>query len=270
MKKLFKVLNNDLTSPFQSFQFEMGKKYYCNNFDDNYENDCSNGFYATDLNGLIYSFRVDKKVFECKVSGKKVEINKYKRRYEYIRLLNEISHDDLKKMLIKNKIDNQEGFQYTEALFPINPLLIKRGAKVSEKEIKLLGQWASVWDSVRASVRASVGDSVGASVWDSVWASVWDSVRASVGDSVGDSVRASVGDSVGASVWDSVWASVWAYISSLFPKIKKWKYINHKDGINPFQSGIDLWRAGLIPSYDGRIYRLHAGKEAKIVYELKK
>ena len=73
------------------------------------------------------------------------------------------------------------------------------------------------------------------------WASVWDSVW----------------DSVGASVWDSVWASVWAYTSSLFPNITKWEYIEHKQGKNPYQSGIDLWHAGLVPSYDGETWRLH-------------
>ena len=34
------------------------------------------------------------------------------------------------------------------------------------------------------------------------------------------------------------------------------------------QSGIDLWEAGLVPSFDGKAWRLHAGKNAKIVYEM--
>jgi len=76
--------------------------------------------------------------------------------------------------------------------------------------------------------------------------------------------KASVGDSV----WDSVWASVWAYTSSLFPNIKKWKYIDHKEGYNPYQPCIDLWKRGFVPSYDGETWRLHAGEKAKIVYEL--
>ena len=105
--------------------------------------------------------------------------------------------------------------------------------KVYKKDIALLKQWDSVWDSVR--------------------------------DSVGDSVRDSVRDSVGGSVRDSVWDSVGAYISSFF-NLKKWKYIEHKEGVNPFQSCIDLWERGLVPSYDGKLRRLH-GKGGKVLWE---
>jgi len=97
--------------------------------------------------------------------------------------------------------------------------------------------------------------------WDSVRASVWDSVWASVRDSVGDSVWDSVGDSVGYSVWDSVWDSVLdnigAYTSSFF-NLDKWKYIEHEKGANPFQSCIDLYKRGLVPSFDGKYWRLHS------------
>ena len=82
-----------------------------------------------------------------------------------------------------------------------------------------------------------------------------------------DSVRASVRDSVGDSVWDSVRYSVGAYISSFF-NLKKWKYIDHREGENPFQCCIDLWEKGLVPSFDGKTWRLHAGRKAKIVYEI--
>jgi len=82
-------------------------------------------------------------------------------------------------------------------------------------------------------------------------------------DSVGDSVWDSVRDSV----WDSVRASVGAYISSLFPNIKKWKDIDHEEGVNPFQPCIDLWNREFVPSFDGKTWRLHQGKDAKVVYE---
>ena len=73
----------------------------------------------------------------------------------------------------------------------------------------------------------------------------WHSVR----DSVWDSVR----DSVGHSVWDSVWA----YIGSLFPK----------PNVYLFQPAVDLWKQGLVPSYDGKIWRLHGGIRGEILYE---
>ncbi len=77
----------------------------------------------------------------------------------------------------------------------------------------------------------------------------WDLVRASVRDSVWDSVWDLVGD--------SVWDSVRAYISSIFYGIDNWKGIEHEQGVNPFQSAIDLWEAGYVASYDGKVWRLH-------------
>jgi len=139
----------------------------------------------------------------------------------------------------------------------VNPLLLSKVTKVTKEQIKLLKNWSSVWDSVRDSVRNSIGDSVrnsiGDSVWDSVRDSVWDSVRDSVRNSIGDSVRNSVWNSV----WDSVWDSVLAYISSFFD-------IKYKYG---FSSAIQLWESGLIPSFDGKTWRLHSGEKADIIYE---
>ena len=85
-----------------------------------------------------------------------------------------------------------------------------------------------------------------ASVWDSVWASAW------------------------ASVGDSVWDSVRAYQGSLFTKITDWKYVKHESGIYPYQPSVDLWKRGFVPSFDGKIWRLHQGKDMKVVYEIKK
>ena len=160
--------------------------------------------------------------------------------------------------------DQVFGFKFNEALHPINPASIRR--KVSAKDIENLKLWDSVWASVRDSVWDSVWASVRDSVWDSVGASVRDSVGASVRDSVGASVRASVW----ASVWDSVGASVWAYCGSLFPEVKKWKYIDHEDGKYPFQPAVDLWKRGFIPvKLNGKwkLYHPVKGKPAICVYE---
>lgn len=73
--------------------------------------------------------------------------------------------------------------------------------------------------------------------------------------------------SVGASVWASVWASVRAYISSFFA-LDEWQLNGKIVRENPFQPAVDLWEAGLVPSFDGEIWRLHAGKDAQIVYEM--
>ncbi len=67
--------------------------------------------------------------------------------------------------------------------------------------------------------------------------------------------------------WDSVWASVWAYTGSLFPNIKKWQHFEHGAGVYPFQAAADLWKAGLVPSYDGKLWRLHGNLNADILWE---
>jgi hypothetical protein len=162
-------------------------------------------------------------------------------------------------------------FNIKESKNPINPLIINPPKKITRRHLLLLKTWSmvgdsvrySVRDSVRSSVRGSVGDSVG----DSVRYSVRDSVRYSVRDSVRSSVRGSVGDSVG----DSVWSSLWAYIGSLFA-VQEWKYIDYSNhiyqrGIYPFQACVDLWKMGLVASYDGKKWRLHGGKDAKILWE---
>lgn len=154
----------------------------------------------------------------------------------------------------------------------VNPQLVKREhPEPSAEEISLLKSWASVRALVRASVWALVWDSIGDSVGASVRASVWDSV----GGSVGASIWVSVGGSVGGSVWASVWASVrasfedsvWAYISSFF-SLDEWGVCGKSVRGNPFRPAIALWEAGLVPSFDGEIWRLHAGKGAQIVYEM--
>jgi len=109
---------------------------------------------------------------------------------------------------------------------------IKPPEKITEKHIKLLMEW----DSAR--------DSVGTSVWDSV----------------------------GTSVCDSVGDSVWAFIGSFF-KLKRteWKYTEKiKTKGYPFESAVKLWNMGLVVSFDGTTYRIHGGKDAKVMYEITK
>ena len=128
--------------------------------------------------------------------------------------------------------------------------------EITQEHVDLVKTWASVRASVRASVGASVGDSVRDSVWDSVWDSEWDSVGASVRDSVMASVGDSVWDSVRASVGASVRDSVGAYIGSFF-RIAE---------LEKFSPAVKLWKTGLVPSYDGKVWRLHGGPDGKVLW----
>ena len=155
----------------------------------------------------------------------------------------------------------------------VNPFELPEVAEVTAEHLQWLSEWASVWASVRASVRDSVGASVRASIWDSVGDSVW----ASVGYSVGASVRASVRDSVGASVrtsvrasiWDSVGDSVWASVGysvrdSVGAYMSTFFSVEYQHN---YSSAVKLWESGLVPSFDGKVWRLHTGIDAHVVYE---
>jgi hypothetical protein len=128
----------------------------------------------------------------------------------------------------------------SEAINPIHPLRLPFVKKVNKAQIKLLVEWGSVWKSV--------------------WESVWESVRESVGESVWESVRESVGE------------SVWAYIGSLFNLPRDaWKYTeNIKTKKYPFESVVKLWKMGIVPSFDGRVWRLHSGAKTDVVFEITK
>ena len=249
----------------------MEKKLVCENFDDNEYKECAKRFYATDIEGLVYSLNKhkDNRVFEVEMGGRSVVNSEYKQGFEEQTIIRMLPKSEVRK-LIKEQSKIMD-WDYYHTCYPVNPLKINKPFD-KEKALKLLKEWASVRDSVGGSVRDSVRDSVWNSAWNSVGNSVENSVWASVGGSVRDSVWNSMWNSVRDSVWASVWASVWdlayAYISSLFPNVKKWKYIEHEEGINPFQSGIDLWHMGLVSSFDGRIWRLHKGKNAEVVLEI--
>jgi hypothetical protein len=79
------------------------------------------------------------------------------------------------------------------------------------------------------------------------------------------SVRASVRDSVRASVRDSVWAYTGTFF--ILPR-DSWKYTEHiKTDEYPFLPLVKLWEQGLVPSFDGNVWRLHGGKDATVLWE---
>ena len=59
-----------------------------------------------------------------------------------------------------------------------------------------------------------------------------------------------------ASVWASVGASVGAYTGSFFT-IPTWKYVKHPKGKYPYAPLVKLWEQGIVPSFDGKNWRLH-------------
>ena len=78
-------------------------------------------------------------------------------------------------------------------------------------------------------------------------------------------VMALVGDSVRASVWNSVGA----YYGSFFILSRNdWKYTEKiKTDQYPFLSLVKLWEMGLVPSFDGKRWRLHGGHRGAVLWE---
>ena len=140
----------------------------------------------------------------------------------------------------------------------ISPLKdIKFEGEATDEIIELVKEWSKVRDSVRDAVRDSVKYSIGYAVRHSVGHSVWNSVTDFVRDSVEYSVVDSVWDYVCYSGRSSASDFVCAYVSSFFN-------INYS---YDFSSSIKLWNMGLVPSFDGKTWRLHSYKG--IVWERK-
>ena len=252
--KYVKVLDKNLCPPIQGGKpYEIGAWHYCENFDMS-EKECAPGFYVIPVSELIRYHKPWRgtKVLPAEIKGNSKIFSADKQRYEYMKLGNPLSDDEIKAMC--REIELELGYKLSEALYPVNPLLLPK-TTVNDEDLELLKQW----------------DSVGGSVWDSVGYSVWSSVGYSVENSVENSVLSSVGysveNSVLSSVGYSVENSVWAYIGSLFPSIGKWKYKNHEHSQYPFQSAVNLWYRGLVPSFDGKIWRLHSGEKAEVVWQ---
>jgi hypothetical protein len=79
------------------------------------------------------------------------------------------------------------------------------------------------------------------------WITVYNPIRYSI--------RYSIRDSIGGSIWDSFGDSVGVYISSFVD-------IEYKFNREPI---LKLWHMGVIPSFDGDVWRLH-GKDGMIIY----
>lgn len=241
-----KVLDKDLCPLIQGGKpYKIGVWNHCENFDRS-ETECAPGFYVIPVSELIHYHRPleGTKVLPVEVKGDSKYFSPSKQRYEHIKLSNPLSDEEIKAMC--KEIEPELGYKLSEALYPINSLLLPK-ATVNDEDLELLKQWNSVWGSVWGSVG------------DSVWDSVWDNVRDSVWDNVCDSIQDSI--------WDSAEDSIFVYVGSLFPNIQKWKYIDHEIGEYPFQPAVDLWHRGLIPVFDDKKWKLLSGEKAEIVWE---
>lgn len=278
MKTLLKVLRKDMTSPYKSFEYELGEWYTCVDFDDDSKNDCTRGFYAVDVEGLPYAYRPDYEIYWCDVDGREVEYDIYKRRYEKIRLTHQANLYEIRQMAVSR--EQNCGYKLSEVLFPFNPLIVftdeeATGEIVTPSILDRLREWASVYASydypTRNYIRDSVLDSIDSAGWKDGANPIWNCIEWYIEKFIYQPIiyfiRRHITDPVWKIAYKSIDNIISAYVSSLFPSIKNWKGIDHEPETNPFQPGIDLWRSGFVPSYDGEKWLLHAGPKAKIIWE---
>lgn len=177
---------------------------------------------------------------------------------------------EFEELHIETELDPAQVFKwkYTEACNPIRPFMIDP-PRPGEEQIAQLEKWTEVRTSVLDLVRQPVDDSLGWSVWDAVMARISQSVGHSIWDAVWDAVEAELPAttriaSVKATLSISVTNSLWVYVGSLFlPALPGEK----QEVMRQFQPCVELWTAGFVPSFDGKIWRLHGGPAAQILYE---
>ena len=258
-KVLMRRSGDTLVSPYRNHHYEVGQWYEEPDLGAPGDNGCVRGLYAGPIESLLYRGLCDERAtpYRCEVKGSSIKQKGVKGEcWSRLKVLGPMSEAQVRRQA--RRAHGRLGYLLEEALYPVDPRKVEHGP-VTPEDVALLKEWRNTCASMRGgSVRGSVGGSVRDSVWGSVRGSVWDSVW----DSVRDSVWGSVRDSVRWSVWDSVWA----YIGSLFPNIEKWSYIEHAPGAYPFQAGAKLWRSGLVPSHDGKKWRLHAGPALEVVW----
>lgn len=160
-----------------------------------------------------------------------------------------------------------------EVRHPINPLTdIPERKRVTKKDLAMLEEWSLVGGLVEDSLGSSVLN--GSSTMNPVVCLVWRLLEELVGHSVRCSVLDSLPSHGSVLVVNSVLDLVDAYIGSLF-RINDWKHIDWRKkpfnkigkGNYPFRSGEYLWRHGLVPSFDGKVWRLHTGPKAKVIWK---
>jgi len=255
-KRLYKVLDEDMRSPLQRFYYRVGEKYKCKNFNDDPSFGCAPGFYATDIEGLTCTFALRKRIFEVEVWGKSVEYNKYKRRYEYIKLIREVPYEEVRELA--RKLETQIGYKLSEVLFPVNPLAIPP-PEITEEHRELLFQCGDIVigsNHCLLSPAYTTAAEIGlGEEFDTVWRSLLDRFL--------DWAR-----SYGDGVFRPTWAEN-AYIVSLFPSICEEIADRYKMNKYPFQPFVDLWYQGLIATQTRKTgaWCLFGGKEAEILFE---
>ena len=254
MKKLYKtfvVYKDRLFSPFQNYEYGkmndiLGKKFCCEDFDESDE-ECSRGFYATDIDGLVYHYINSAKevVFEVEMSGKFKEFDQFKRRYEKMKIIRKIEKDMLQNIV--KATSKTMDFNYYEAIFPIN---------FKEQELAPFDSYIekSLWE------------------WDKLYKKMWPYIDGNAFKALSKKNKAYFDltyqriwsviyerllDKVGSSKIESLVNITYSYTASLFYS-KEYKY----------KCIINLLNSGYLPIHNYKSWILYTGKEIIPTYKV--
>jgi hypothetical protein len=144
-KVRYKVLRNDLTSPYNSFQYELGQWHHEPRIGYRNDDGCQIGFYAGSINSLLYRgvWRSDEAVYRCRVKGRRAGKLPLDECWEYLQVVERVEEPEVR--VLAKRLHKKLGYNLAECLYLINPLLIKRGP-VTKAEIELLRRWSLVYD----------------------------------------------------------------------------------------------------------------------------
>lgn len=167
----------------------------------------------------------------------------------------------------------------TVILKPVfNPLKDKIfNDEITPEIIDLLKEWKNIYRTVLCDetgkynsdiITKTIKDSVGSEVYYLCRTSVYRTSRYMVSNQVWDTLQriTKLTDNTHAGDYfdDLTEASADAFLSSFF-NLEKWGDIKSEPYKNPFLPCVRLWELGLVPSFDGRRWRLNSYKG--IVYE---
>ena len=138
MKTKIKVLKEDMISPFQNMLYEIGKTYTAKDFNSDKKISCATGLYATDIDGVPYSWNIHQRAFEAEVWGKEVLYDQYKQRFENMKLIRELSVEEL--VARAKREEPRLGYKLSEVINPVHPLLLPP-KEVTDREVLWLKKW---------------------------------------------------------------------------------------------------------------------------------
>jgi hypothetical protein len=145
--------------------------------------------------------------------------------------------------------------------------------EITKDHIRLLKEWSSIsgftkkaptyiiWLHLRNRTTPSILGSVHNALILQHWSTLLNALAATGSKVCGSSKRDNT-------IMRSIWDAAWAYTGTFFVLPNNVWRINKKDIKEyPFQPCVDLWEQGLVPSFDGKTWRLHGGEDAKVLYE---